>query len=137
MDEVLYSTSKPRRSDVTGVANQVYGMDDFVEVAIKTIRANNVSAISYIYARGHFLHIYAPRIYENIQGEPTEIVGNASNVQGEFRMVKIKIKDLKLFPIIGVNLPFDSEVATGLTLKQLAGTPLDGEEDVFIGSLNK
>ena len=52
-------------------------------------------------------------------------------------MVKINIKDLKLFPIMGVNLPVESEVATGLTLKQLAGTPLEGEEEVFIGSLNK
>jgi hypothetical protein len=75
----------------------VYGMDDFVEFTIKTIGTNNVLAILSIDARGHFLHIHAPRIYKNLQGKPTEIVGNASAVQGEFRMVTIKIKDLNLF----------------------------------------
>ena len=80
MDEVLYLTSKPCRSDITGTANQVYDMDDFVEFAIKTIHPNNVSAISSVDASGHFIHIYAPRIYENLQGKPTEIVGNASDV---------------------------------------------------------
>ena len=52
-------------------------------------------------------------------------------------MVKIKIKDLKFFPSMGVNLPCDSEVTTSLTAGQLAGTPLKGDDDVFIGSLSK
>ena len=80
MAEVLYSMSKPRRSDVTGAANQVYELDDFVEFAIKTIRANNVSTISSVDTNGQFIHIHAPNIHENLQGEPTEIVGNASDV---------------------------------------------------------
>ena len=50
-------------------------------------------------------------------------------------MVKIKIKDLKLFPIIGINLPCDSEVETSFTAGQLAGDPPEGNNDVFIGSL--
>ena len=137
MEEVLYLMSKPRRSDVTGTANQVYEIDNFVEFAIKTICANNVSAISSVDANGHFIHIHAPSIYENLQGEPTEIVGNASDVQGEFCMVKIKIKDLKFFPIMGVNLPFETEVTTPLTTKQLTGTPLEGNDEVHIGTLNK
>ena len=137
MDKVFYLTSKPRRFDVTGAANQVYEMDDFVEFVIKTIRTNNVAAVSSFDASGHFIHIHPPSISDNLQGKPTKIVGNANDVQGEFRMVKIKIKDLKNFPVMGVNLPFESEVATCLTAKQLAGTPLEGDEEVFIGSLNK
>ena len=77
MDEVLYLTSKPCRSDVTGTANQVYDMDDFAAFAINPIWANNVSTISSVDTNGHFIHIHAPNIYENLQGEPTEIVGNA------------------------------------------------------------
>ena len=88
MDEALYLTFKPCRSDVTGAANQVYEIDDCVEFAIKTIRANNVSAISSVDASGHFIHIHAPRIYEDLQGNPIKIAGNASDVQGEFHMVK-------------------------------------------------
>ena len=97
MEEVLYSTFKPCLSDVTGAANQVCDMEDFGEAAIKTIRANNVTAILSTGARGHFLHIHAPRIYKDLQGNSTKIVGNASDVQGEFRMVKIKIKDALWF----------------------------------------
>ena len=78
MAEVIYSMSRPRRSDVTGVANQVYDLDDFVAFAIKTIRANNVSAISSVDTNGHFIHIHDhTSTYKNLQGEPTEIVGNA------------------------------------------------------------
>ena len=51
-------------------------------------------------------------------------------------MVKILIKNLKFFPIRSVNLHRDSEVATSLTTKQLIGTPLEGEDEVFIGSMN-
>ena len=46
-------------------------------------------------------------------------------------MVKTKIKDLKFFPIMGANLPYDSEVATSLTADQLTGTPLEGEGDMY------
>ena len=52
-------------------------------------------------------------------------------------MVKIKIKDLKFFPSMGINLPCDSEVATSLTTDQLLVTTLKGEDDVFIGSTKK
>ena len=51
--------------------------------------------------------------------------------------MKILIKKLKFFPIMGVNLTFDSEVATSLTADQLLGTLLEGENEVFIGSMNK
>ena len=113
-------------------------MDDFVEVAIKTIRVGNVTAILSTDTRVHFLHIHAPRIYNDLQGDPVKIVGNASNVQGKFRMVKIQIKKLKFFPIMGLlNLPRDSKVETSLTTEQLVGTPLEGKEEVFIGSVNK
>ena len=115
----------------------MYGIDDFVEFAIKMIRANNVSAISSVDASGNFIHIHAPSIYETLQGGPTKITGNASNAQGEFVMVKIKIKDLNFFPVMGVNLSFESEVAICLAAKQSTWTPLEGDEEVFIGSLNK
>ena len=62
MAEVLYSMSKPRRSDVTGAANQVYELDDFVAFMIKTIRANNVSAISSVDTNG--LHQTSMRIFK-------------------------------------------------------------------------
>ena len=111
-------------------------MDDFFEFAIKTIRAGNTPSISSTDASTHFLHIHAPIMYDDPRGKPTEIVGSASNVQGEFRMVKILIKNLKFFPIMGVSLPCDSQVATSLTTKELVGTPLKGEDEVFGSFMN-
>ena len=112
MEELLCSTSKPCQPDVTGTADQVYNIDDVVKFVIKTICAGNATAISSTDTNAHFLHIHAPRTYDDLQGKPTKIVGNASGVQGDFRMVKILIKNLKFFHIICVNLPRESEVAT-------------------------
>ena len=137
MEEVLNSTSKPCQPGVTGTANQVYDMDDVVEATIKMICVGNATVVSSTDASGHFLHIHAPKNYEDLQGKLTKTVGNASNVQGEFRMVEILIKNLKFFPIMGVNLPYESKVATKLTTDQLVWTPLEGQYEVFIGSLNK
>ena len=106
-------------------------MDDFVEVAIKTIRVGNVTAILSTHASGNFLYIHIPTIYNDLQSKPTKIVGNAINVQGEFHMVKNPIKNLKFFPVMGVNLPYNSEVATSLTADQLLVTPLKGEDEVY------
>ena len=52
-------------------------------------------------------------------------------------MVKISIINLKFFPIMDANLPRDFKVETSLTPEQLVGTPLKGEDEVFIGSMNK
>ena len=79
MEEALYSTSKPHWLNVTGGAKQVYDMDDFLKSAIKTIRAGNVTAISSTSVSAYFLHVHTPKIYEDIQGDPAEIIGNASN----------------------------------------------------------
>jgi hypothetical protein len=41
------------------------------------------------------------------------------------------------FPIIGLNLPCVPEVGTKLTSKQLVGTTFEGENEVFMESMNK
>ena len=57
-------------------------MDGVVEAVIKTIPANNVTDISSTNVRGHFLHIDAPRIYEDLQSKPIKSVGNVSKSKG-------------------------------------------------------
>ena len=52
-------------------------------------------------------------------------------------MVKIPIKNLKLFPVVGLNLPRVLEVETSLLSEQLVGTPFEGKNEVFIGSIIK
>ena len=89
IDEVLYSMSKHHRQGVMGVAKQVYDMDDPVESAIKTIYTGNTTAISSTDVSDTFLHIHTRRVYNHLQGDHVEIVGNASVFQGNFCMVKI------------------------------------------------
>jgi hypothetical protein len=85
-------------------------MDIFVEFTIKTIRAGNVTAILFTDTSTHFLHIHAPIIYKDLQGNQIEIIGNTCDIQGGFCMVKIPIKNLNLFLIMSLNLPRVSKV---------------------------
>ena len=60
--------------------NQVHNMDEFTKLSIKVISAGNVTAFSSTDTGANFLKIHAPKIYDDIQGNPVEVVGNASNV---------------------------------------------------------
>ena len=60
MDKELYSISKPRRTNVTGAANQVFEFEGFKSFAAKDIRVGNVTAIYSLDVSGNWLHIYSP-----------------------------------------------------------------------------
>jgi hypothetical protein len=45
-------------------------------------------------------YLYAPRIHNDLGGEPKLIVGNASNKLGEFSCVYIPLDKLRMFPFV-------------------------------------
>ena len=89
--EVLYSTSSPLRQEVTGAQAQVFAMSNYTEAVIDTITAGNVSALGAIDNNSMFVYIHMPMIHRSLTGQPLEIVGNLSDVQGEYTIVKIPI----------------------------------------------
>ena len=135
----LYSKSKTRREDVKGSPEDVYLMPDYASYVVNTIRAGNVASMGSTDANCYWSHIVKPELANNVQGDPVDIVGNASNERGEYLPVRIPISSLRWFPIMGEQdiLPIPSETSKSLTADHLRGGPHEGEEDVQISSLPK
>ena len=133
----LFSKSKPCRPEIQGTATDVFEMSDYVSYLINTVEAGNLASIGATDSKGHWVHIVAPKIAKDVQGNPVAFVGNSSNVQGEFQLLSVPIADLRWFPILGdMNiLPLPSETGEALTEEHLEDTPLQGDSDVHFASL--
>ena len=84
------------------------------------------------------MHIYVPQIVDELNGKPEFIVGNSSNILGEYKLIKIPITKLRYFPIIGKSgkLPADLKVDNVIEGAYLADGPLATLEDPRIALLN-
>ena len=133
----LFSKSKPCRPEIQGTATDVFEMSNYVSYLINTVEAGNLASIGATDSKGHWVHIVAPKIAKDVQGNPVAFVGNSSNVQGEFQLLSVPIADLRWFPILGDmnTLPLPSETGEALTEEHLEGTPLEGDTDVQFASL--
>ena len=133
----LYSRSKPCRPEIQGSALDVFEMSDYTSYIINAIEAGNIASLGATDSKGHWVHIVAPKIQKDVQGNPVAFVGNTSNVQGEFQLVSVPITDLRWFPVLGETtmLPLPSETGEDLTLEHLKNSSLDGESDIQYGSM--
>ena len=84
------------------------------------------------------MHIYVPQIANDLNGNPEFIVGNSSDVLGEYKLIKIPITKLRYFPIIGKSgeLSVNPEVDNAIDGSYLANGPLVTLEDPRIAFLN-
>ena len=86
-----YTQRYPLRVDVTGSHAQAFGMGTALNTTIlNAIRANTVAAIGTV-ATGslQLQYLYAPKISTEPDGTPFAILGNASNVMGEFALTSL------------------------------------------------
>ena len=134
MDDKMFSRSKPLRSDVTGDDGQVFAMENGKKFLIKAIEEKNITAIGATDPNSQWTFIHDPHIHKDLEGNPKLIVGNSSDVKGDFRLVFIKIDDLAYFPIMGVKreLPSVPKAPEALTEDHLLGTTFQGKQDIFI-----
>lgn len=87
-----YTASIPKRPDLTGKPDQVFKFTNFMDHLIGGIRAETISALGTIAPGSLSLqYLYAPQLHCNLSGKPVAIVGNCSNKQGEFTMIKIDV----------------------------------------------
>ena len=130
----LYSKTKTRGEDVKGSPGDVYLMPDYALYVINTIRAGNDASMGSTDANCHWSHVVKPQLASDVQGNPVDIVGNASNERGEYLPIRIPISSLLWFPIMGEQdlLPLPSETSKSLTVDHLKGGPHEGEDDVQI-----
>ena len=69
---------------------------------------------------------------------PEFVVGNSSDVLGEYKLIKIPVTKLRYFPIIAESgkLPVDPEVGDTIERSFLDGTPLATLQDPKVALLN-
>ena len=97
-----YTDLYPKRADITGSHEQAFGLNTkFTQTIINSIKANTVAAIG-IVATGSLQvqYIFAPKVFTKPDGTPVSILGNASNVMGEFALTSLPLASITLFPCV-------------------------------------
>ncbi len=114
---ITYTASFPKRADITGAPDQGFQFKNFLERSIGGIKANAISAIGTINPGSLCTqYLYAPQIHFNLAGEPIAFIGNSSNKMGEFRLIKIDVTTIHLFPYIKDKVTMDVSLNHGYDL---------------------
>jgi hypothetical protein len=97
-----FSESYPKRSDIIGSCEQAFGCGTVLHTTIvNSIKAGTVAAIGIVsFGSLETMFIYNPQVHIKLDGTPTAILGNASNVIGEFTLVSLSLDLVFLFPYI-------------------------------------
>jgi hypothetical protein len=100
----------PKRPKVTGAPNQVFSFaKDFGTMVLKLIQTKTIVALSTVTPGSTTLqYIFDPMIHHDLTGKLTTIIGNSSNKQGEFSLVKIDIASFLLFSYVVPERTFDT-----------------------------
>ncbi len=101
-----FTSSIPIRKDIDGSPEQVFKYQHFVDSFIASIEAGTIAAIGKV----------NPKVYKNLQGMPTTIVGNSSDTIGEYSLLRVDISCLKNFAHIDCRLSFDAALVPGTTI---------------------
>jgi hypothetical protein len=97
----------PKCPEVTGTPNQVFSFaDDFRTIVLELIQTKTMAALGMVTPGSTILHyLFNPMIHHNLTGNPTTIIGDFSNKQGEFSLVKIDIASFCFFPMLHPSVP--------------------------------
>jgi hypothetical protein len=68
-------------------------------MVLKLIQTKTIAALGAVTPRSTtFQYLFDPKIHHDLTGNPTAIIGNSFNKQGEFSLVKVDIASFYLFP---------------------------------------
>jgi uncharacterized membrane protein YgcG len=127
----LYTLSKPKRNDFRGTTKQVFEPSIY-QTTLDRIKQGIVVAIAFCDHLGNLCYLIAPQIWHNIDGDPTKIIGNASNPIGEYCAISIEVKDaLRYFPTLAIasNIPNEFKGPHPVAKKDLEDSSLADAED--------
>jgi hypothetical protein len=111
---LTYTGSIPKRLDITGAPDQVFKFKNFLDCLIFGIRGNTVAAIRTINLGLLCIeYLFAPQTHYNLFGKPIKFIGNLSNKEGEFSLIKINVASIHLFPFIKDKATMDSALTHG------------------------
>ena len=109
-----YTTSIPKRPDITGKPDQVFQFENFMDHLIGGIRAGTIAALGTVVPGSLSLqYLYAPQLHCNLSGKPIAIIGNFSNKPGKFTMIKIDVASIRDFPLFKDKTTVDAALTHG------------------------
>jgi hypothetical protein len=112
--KTTYTASFPKRPYIMGAPDQVFKFNNFLYRLIGSIEANTIFAIGTINPGSLCTQfLYAPQIHFNLAGNPIAFIGNSSNKMEEFRLIKINITSICLFPYIKDKVTIDDSLNHG------------------------
>ena len=106
LSTAYYTDLYPKRSDVTGTADQAYNLtpSKYFDHIIGGISAGTIAALGTLAPGSSTLtYLYAPRIHTDLSGAFIGFVANSSNKIGEFSCVFAGKENFGLFPIINTK----------------------------------
>ena len=133
-----YTTSIPKRPDLTGKPKQVFKFDNFMDHLIGGIRAETIAALGTVVPGSLSLqYLHTPQLHCNLSGKPVAIVGNGSNNPGEFTMIKIDVASIRVFPLFKDKKTMDAVLNHGKDIPSdyLVNTDWSSFEDPIVGTL--
>jgi hypothetical protein len=105
----------PKHPEVTRTPNQVFFFaEDFGTMVLKLIQTKTITALGTVTPGSTTLqYLFDLMIHHDLTGNLTTIIGNSSNKQGEFSLVKVDIASFRLFPHLGPNRTFNTLLPHG------------------------
>jgi hypothetical protein len=111
----FFTKSLPKRPEVTGTSDQVFSFaKDFGAMVLKLIQTKTIADLGMVTPGSTTLqYLFNPMIHHDLTGNPTTIIGNSNNKQGECSLVKVDIASFHLFPYIGPEHTFETLLPHG------------------------
>ena len=75
-------------------ALQVFAKHEVTEAIVNTIQAGHVSAIGSTDINTNLIYVINPQVHTDLNGNPTDIVGNASDEKNKFSLVQVSLQSL-------------------------------------------
>ena len=114
-----FTESIPIRKDIDGSPEQVFKYQHFVRSLIASIEAGTIAAIGTVNMGSAYVqYIFNPKVYKDLQGKPTTIVGNSSDTIGEYSLLRVDISCIKNFVYIERQSAFDKSFILGATIPE-------------------
>ena len=132
MKLTTFSKSQPRNPKVDGTPEQVYAFSE-PDGLIKTIDAGNVASIRSYDVDGNTIAAYCPHIDRDLMGKPEAIVGNASDIKGEYSLVVIPLSNATHFVTLGKEeqVPEYGRGPSPIPVKYLVNSPWEGQNNIY------
>ncbi len=109
-----YTTSIPKRPDITGKPDQVFHFENVMDHLIRGIRAGTIAALSTVVPGSLSLqYLYAPQLHYNLSGKLIAVIGNCLNKPGKFTMIKIDVASIRAFPLFKDKTIIDAALSHG------------------------